>query len=31
MLKTKNEFLRMLENKKAFEVVAGMKSLNFPC
>ncbi len=30
MLKTKNEFLRMSENKKALEVEAGMKRVNCP-
>ncbi len=30
MLKNKNEFLRILENKKALEVEADMKSLNCP-
>ena len=30
MLKTKNEFLRNSENKKALEVEAGMKRANCP-
>ena len=30
MLKTKNEFLRISENKKALEVEAGMKRANCP-
>ena len=30
MLKTKNKFLRMSENKKALEVEAGMKRGNCP-
>jgi nitric oxide reductase large subunit len=30
MLKTKNEFLRISENKKALEVEAGMKRGNCP-
>jgi hypothetical protein len=30
MLKTKNEFLRMSENKKALEVEASMKKANCP-
>jgi hypothetical protein len=30
MLKTKNEFLHMSENKKALEVEAGMKRVNCP-
>lgn len=30
MLKTKNEFLRISENKKAFEVEAGMKKAGCP-